>query len=794
MSALLITSLTLQAQELNSRETSELAVFQTKDYSIMEHTTLEALLNMLPGVRVDRSGNISKDNDEIVKIMVDGMEIFGEGRRSIALRNIQAYAIEEIWFYKKDGSASNLLDHSMGDDVKVLDIRLKKEYNTGIPLDLKSGIGSGESVHYKGNLLGLYNNSDTRVFFYGSADNLNEGELTNNYSFNTQSTFPDGLLSNYSGGASLLKYLDKNKKSYVLTAAGVTQDDIECEKETNTRIFLPGREILVPGSNTSISESLKANSNTKLHLEDAHSFHDVYLDFTYSSYSMEGKDKLSVTNRLNKISSLQRNRDIYQQNYLLRTGYDGGLRLNRGMLRWGAGLQYDNSTNRDNTFYSITLPLQGHGTIYRNNYWNSPMQNAKGEVAFGYEIDNLGIMNFLQAHYLYDCTWESVDSTLQTLNGTIMERDSLNSYSSKVLTHRHNLMLKSKVNLESLMDIPLSATLSLPIRFVSREMDYLRLRSNNYRRSNVLCEPSLEIELSGRHTFKLNADLITSLPPMLYCTPFRNTSNPLHILTGNPELDNIQNLLLKFTHERTTSNSAFYKTTLEYRHTDNDIGTNVHFDEKSGVFTSMPINVDGSWGLTGDFWVNTPLDGRKGRLTLENRFYTSYAHDIDMTSQEGMTNSTRYNTHTVLLANDFMLTYRPSSKWDLRAICSGMWVHSHSNIPDFDTINTGELYYGFRAQGELPWQIHLGSTLMVNYTCGYDNYDMNGNSLIWNAELSRSFFQDQLIVTAKGFDILGQLTNEYHTFTPLSITEVTTNVVPRSFILTLAWKMHRLWK
>ena len=66
------------AQELNSREKSDLVIFRTKDYALMEHSTLESLLNMLPGIRVDKKGNISLNFDNVVEILVDGVEIFGE--------------------------------------------------------------------------------------------------------------------------------------------------------------------------------------------------------------------------------------------------------------------------------------------------------------------------------------------------------------------------------------------------------------------------------------------------------------------------------------------------------------------------------------------------------------------------------------------------------------------------------------------------------------------------------------------------------------------------------------------
>lgn len=779
------------AQELTSREKSELVIFRTEDYALMEHSTLESLLNMLPGVRVDKEGNISHNFDDVVEILVDGVEIFGEGRKTTALRNIHAYGIEEIWFYKQDGSASKLLDHGMGDDVRVMDVRLKQGYQIGMPLDLKAGIGSGEEVHYKGNLLGLYNMPRTRFLVYGSADNLNEDELANTYApWNTEG-HTDGVLTNYSGGISVLNYLGEGKDSYITTSVGVTEDNTDCQKTTSTRISLSGREIVVDGTGSNTSENLKANTNTRLHLENEKTFHDASLSLTYSSMASAGRNDISMVNIQNSVSALQQKTGASQRQYLLNGNYEGGIRRGRGMVKWGTNLSYDNTRNRDNLFYALSHPPMSRDTIFRHNSWNSPMQTAHGDVSVGYEAHDWGILDRMAAYYAYDCTWESVDSTLQVLKGTQTEVDVENSYSSTVLTQRHNILLTAKSRALSFVGIPLTTTLNVPVRFVSRHMDFRRLHDNTYQRNDILCEPSMEIEYSGRHTFKLNASLNSVMPPMLYCTPFRNTCNPVHIIMGNTELDNGHDLRLMLTHERTTSASAYYKTTLEYRRTFDALGVNVHFEEQTGIFTTMPVNVDGNWGVTGNFWTNTHLGGKDSHFSLEDHFCTSYAHDIELTSYEDMANSMRSHTHSVALANGLFLRYRPSARWDVRAILSAMWMHSHSDIPDYTTVNTANLYYGLRLQVMLPWQIRLGNTFMVNTARGYQNTDLNGDRFIWNAQISRAFFRDRLIVAVKGYDMLAQISNIYHTVTPISTTEVSSNVVPRSFLLTLTWKMHR---
>ena len=229
---------------------------------------------------------------------------------------------------------------------------------------------------------------------------------------------------------------------------------------------------------------------------------------------------------------------------------------------------------------------------------------------------------------------------------------------------------------------------------------------------------------------------------------------------------------------------------VEYRRTYNALGKSVHFDGKTGIFTSMPVNVEGNWGLNADFWANTHLGNKDSRFSLENHLRALYNHNIDLSSHEGMENSVRNTTHHVAMANDMIVRYRPSTKWDLRALLSATWMHTKSDIPDFTDISTVDLSYGLRLQSALPWQIHLGSTFLVNTTRGYQSEALNGDRFIWNAQLSRAFFHDRLILTLKGYDMLAQLRNYYHSVTTMSSTEISSNAVPRSFMLTLTWKVN----
>ena len=80
------------------------------------------MLKKLPGVEVDKSGNITSQGREVNKVLVDGDEFFGSDP-TIATKNLGAKSIESVEIYDEENTDG---DETSEETIQVMDLRLKE--------------------------------------------------------------------------------------------------------------------------------------------------------------------------------------------------------------------------------------------------------------------------------------------------------------------------------------------------------------------------------------------------------------------------------------------------------------------------------------------------------------------------------------------------------------------------------------------------------------------------------------------------------------------------------------------
>ena len=71
---------------------------------------------------------------------------------------------------------------------------------------------------------------------------------------------------------------------------------------------------------------------------------------------------------------------------------------------------------------------------------------------------------------------------------------------------------------------------------------------------------------------------------------------------------------------------------------------------------------------------------------------------------------------------------------------------------------------------------------------GYYSAMMNDDHLVWNAELTRAFFNGKLTAKLQAFDLLHQLSSTQYNVNAQGRTETWQNCIPRYLMFTLAYK------
>ncbi len=174
--------------------------FRAGAFKTKPNATVEDLLKKLPGMEVDKDGNITSQGENIPKIYVDGKEFFGNDPK-IATKNLTAEMVESIQVFDDMSDQAKFTRIDDGSRQRTINIKLKKDRRKGVFGRATAGAGSNDL--YNGQLsLNSFNN-DLRVSLVGGANNINRLGFTSTDMISTMGGmggFSSGGLGGGGGG------------------------------------------------------------------------------------------------------------------------------------------------------------------------------------------------------------------------------------------------------------------------------------------------------------------------------------------------------------------------------------------------------------------------------------------------------------------------------------------------------------------------------------------------------------------------------------------------------------------
>lgn len=88
-------------------DTSE---FAADSFKVQPNATVEELLKKLPGIQIDKSGNITAQGQAVKRVLVDGEEFFGDDPKLVT-KNLRADVVDKVQVYDK--KATRLLSRAL---------------------------------------------------------------------------------------------------------------------------------------------------------------------------------------------------------------------------------------------------------------------------------------------------------------------------------------------------------------------------------------------------------------------------------------------------------------------------------------------------------------------------------------------------------------------------------------------------------------------------------------------------------------------------------------------------------
>lgn len=790
-------------------------------FQLQEGSMLDELISMLPGASLDNNGRISVNGRFVSELLVNGRKFFS-GDPQIALRNLPAYTVKKVQVYQKTPMAErDIKNRDRSDDPLVMDVALKKEYINGWIANAEGGYGSGTyggwSPRWMGRLFGMRYTRKSFIAIHSSANNLNDPEAAGSKGEWRKPKSSSGEIATKRAGLEYHTDWRDQNESGISTKLNVVR-----QSTFNTADNLS--EAYLTGGNT-FSRSQSAADRDTWH-GDWHGGIDRWsktfikhfelgVDLRYENGHLQRQSSSAESNSMlpNNFTSpgstdfmldmiYLRQQHMQHKDHSFRQNYNASFRLDKGF--WlTASASAGNGTRRMYGSDNISYPANPSMDINRLRREYLPARDYSYTLNPSWK--GSGNQWRARMEYAYSQNYNRGERTIEELNKADNEEatpsmqqdwaiDYANSYRTTRLSRSNALTPSITYLWGGSKGHDYHVDLSGCIDYTGRNLSDFRNREPHaISRHDWRFDGNLSVARGYKwegHSYGMGVKMDQTLPDIMQLLDVRDSSNPLVLELGNPNL-----------HKATKygASAHFYNSykgkilrsldlSVNYTRIDNALARTRTFNRTTGITTWQPSNINGNWSL--DASINTiflPLQPSRD-IFISNRLQPVYSCSADFSSDTDLPVRSEVDNWTI--RDEFEASYDIMKGLYVTAKINIAWTSLHSKSGLFDAFDYTDVNYGVRVVYNLPGEIRIDTDLMAYCRRGYEERSMNTTDWVWNLQLSKSFGKTkQFTAKAIGFDLLHQLPTVKQVVTPQGRTESRYNSQPAYAILTLAYRL-----
>lgn len=790
-------------------------VYNADAFKLAQGSMLDALIEQLPGVELKDDGRIFVRGKFVESLLLNGKEFIGANNQ-ILLNNLPSYTVKNIQLYDKLGRSSELAGTDLGDSQYVMDVQLKKEYRVGININAEAG--GGTDSRYLGRLFGMGFTPNNQYMAYFNANNLNDSRKPGQNGSWTPEKMPTGVLRTVMGGFDY-NITTKNKMWEFRGTSNAThthETDGTDEIRTN---YLVNRNTYAYSFARSLNRMLSLNTSHDLYWKpNKHATTQAKPRFSYNNWDRNttnvsatfSQDYNDITSSFiegiysgqnDKVIATMLNREI-TASHIKGHSLSSGIALTQ-RLSWGGDIftfglmgEYSNKHEDRELMYDIRFRDAIAPEARTQKYSDYPDFNHKEGIDIGYyrNISKVG----LSVSYGYAHEYSRTTSMLHYVENRLADGyftlgqlpsamdnmifDPSNSFISRQTSqlHKFNIELNHQSN-------HWWFSLRFPMTIAHRELRYDRGNIHaDINKTKLLFNeayPYLEWK-NGRHHVTLRWNLKTIEPLMTNLVDYVDTTNPLYIIHGNPDLKDALNVntSISYSNQGDGLGGNYSSVSVSYGYLRNAISMVADYDTSTGIRHSRYMNVDGNWNTSVAGYISRQYNS----FDFNSRLTYNHITSADLIGQDGsaLTRSKVFDNNVDYRLN---CTYSfPRVKVGLNF--NGRFARYTSNRPDFINQNTWNFNTGLNTVANLPANFQLSADLTMYNRRGFTDEALNTDNFVLNARLSKSILNGTMIFMLDGYDILHDLSNVSYTVNAQGRTETYRTVLPRYFMLHVQWR------
>ena len=142
--------------------------YRADSFRVQPNATVEELLKILPGIQVDKNGQITAQGRTVQKVLVDGEEFFGDDP-TLVTQNIRADMVDKVQVFDKKSDQAAFTGIDDGKKTTTINLKLKNNKKQGY--FGKVNAGAGTNGYYNEQLMLNKFQRKEKLSFYGILSN-----------------------------------------------------------------------------------------------------------------------------------------------------------------------------------------------------------------------------------------------------------------------------------------------------------------------------------------------------------------------------------------------------------------------------------------------------------------------------------------------------------------------------------------------------------------------------------------------------------------------------------------------
>lgn len=787
--------------------------FNADQLKVNPDATAEDLIKKLPGVIVDKNGNVTAAGEQVKKVTVDGRDFFGDDATA-ALKNLPASVIDKIQVFDKLSDQAAFTGFDDGNSVKAINIVTKTGMRNGQFGRVYAGAGTQGTYNAGGNVSVFKNNM--RLTFVGLANNVNQQNFASQDllgisggggrggrggfgGFGGGNSFNVGVQNGISKTNSFgINYSDQWWKKVDVSGSYFFNDNNANNNQfSNTQNFLANDTTLYKQQNVlsntknynhriNFRFNYKIDDKNSLMIMPSLSFQTTKLlsDVSdFNSYSPTDSLSKSLNNTNSKGTGYNFNNSILYRHAFAKKGRTISIHLGTAVNKNDGDTYninktnyYYNTVNTDDSLQQYTSSISNGYQLSANIAYTEPI-GKKGQIQLNYSPSYSKSKSDLEV-FKYDYAGNKYSLFV----------DSLSNKFDNIIT-KHTTGLSYRIGDRDNM---FSVGLNYQYTELNSDQSYPYTANVNLHFNNLLPNLMWRKKINAKNSIRVFYRASTNTPSVSQLQDVINNSDPLYVSKGNPNLkQQVGNMLsTRYTYTNTAKSKSFFANI--FLQQNSNYITNAIYNIKGqdtvlsstvtlhpGSQLSVPVNMNGYWSLRTFLTYSMPLSFIKTNMSINAGLnYSEIPGMIDNIKNKSQ--STTYNAGVAFASNiseyvDFNLNYSAN-------------FNTVKN-----TVNPTTKYIQQSAGLQLNLLNKKGWFLQNDIS--NENYSglsggFNQNYWLWNAGIGKKFLKNQageLKLTV--FDLLKQNQSITRTTTASSIQDVQNQVLKQYFMLTFTYNL-----